>query len=69
MFLSDKGPTLETLNFITRIGSTQTIIYFYHNHDFHYIFRLVTNTFNHFRRHPVRRANHSSSKIKNVKKC
>ena len=27
-FLSDEGPTLETLDFIIRIGSTPTFLYF-----------------------------------------
>ena len=28
MFLSDEGPTLETLDFAFRIGSTPTFLYF-----------------------------------------
>ena len=28
MFLSDEGPTLETLDFTVRIGSTPTFLYF-----------------------------------------
>ena len=28
MFLSDKGPTLETLDFTFHIGSTSTFLYF-----------------------------------------
>ena len=28
MFLSDEGPTLETLNFTFHIGSTPTFLYF-----------------------------------------
>ena len=28
MFLSDGGPSLETLDFIIRIGSTPTFLYF-----------------------------------------
>ena len=28
LFLSDKGPTLETLDYIIRIGSTPTFSYF-----------------------------------------
>ena len=28
MFLSDEGPTLETLDFTFRIGSTPTFLYF-----------------------------------------
>ena len=28
MFLSDEGPTLETLDFTIRIGSTPTYLYF-----------------------------------------
>ena len=28
MFLSDEGPTLETLDFTIRIGSTPTFLYF-----------------------------------------
>ena len=28
LFLSDEGPTLETLDFIIRIGSTPTFLYF-----------------------------------------
>ena len=28
MFLSDEGPTLETLDFTTHIGSTPTFLYF-----------------------------------------
>ena len=28
LFLSDEGPTLETLNYTIRIGSTPTFLYF-----------------------------------------
>ena len=28
MFISDEGPTLETLDFTIRIGSTPTFLYF-----------------------------------------
>ena len=29
MFLSDEGPTLRTLDFTIRIGSTPTVLYFH----------------------------------------
>ena len=33
MFLSDEGPTLETLDFTIRIGSTATFLYFDLKHE------------------------------------
>ena len=41
-FLSDKGPTLETLDFTIRIGSTPTFLYF----DL-YLYSAYVNLLNH----------------------
>ena len=46
MFLSDKGPTLETLDFTLHIGSTSTFLYFdlYLNTAYaaHYVYFSIT---------------------------
>ena len=45
MFLSDEGPTLETLDFTFYIGSTPTFLYFdlYFNtaHAAHYVYLKI----------------------------
>ena len=49
MFLSDEGPTLETLDFTIRIGSTPTFLYFdlYLNTAYaaHYVYLIFRTTF------------------------
>ena len=43
LFLSDEGPTLETLDYTIRIGSTPSILYFdlylYSAYAAHYVYR------------------------------
>ena len=47
LFLSDVGPTLETLDYTIRIGSTPTVLYFdlylYCAYAAHYVYLKITN--------------------------
>ena len=50
MFLSDEGPTLETLDFTTRFGSASTFLYFdlylYTAYAAHYVYLQHSKSFN-----------------------